>query len=90
MYLTNHYVKKTTFFGSNYIYLQIATKPARNYLPQYAIDFYHPNKLDPSIFSYPNYAMLKFRDKYSNIDDSYNYFKMIIKSADWNVFNNLI
>jgi hypothetical protein len=31
--------------------------------------------------------MLKFREKHTNIDEAYNYFKMIIKSTEWNVKN---
>ena len=41
--------------------------------------------MDISLYNYPSYIMLKFRGKESNIDDAYNYFKMIIKSGEWNV-----
>ncbi len=72
-------------FGSNYIYLQIADLANRKRLPQYIIDFYFPKEINPSLFQYPSYIMLKFRGKDSNIDECYNYLKMILNTREWNV-----
>ena len=76
-------------YGSNYIYLQIADQSNRNKLPQYVIDLYFPQEINPSLFQFPNYLMLKFRAKDSNIDEAFNYLKMILNSRDWNVKTNL-
>lgn len=72
-------------YGSNYIYIQIADKVNRNRVPQYIIDFYQPQEINPSLYQIPNYVMLKFRAKDSNIDDAYQKFKMILGGKDWNV-----
>lgn len=75
-------------YGSNYIYLQIADQFTRNKLPQYVIDFYFPQELNSALYQFPNYVMLKFRGKESNIDDAYNHMKMIINRREWNVIIN--
>ena len=46
--------------------------------------------MDASHYIYPNHSMIKFRGKNSNIDDAYNYFKMIMNAREWNVKNLLL
>jgi hypothetical protein len=71
--------------GSNYIYIELETKNYKNNLPRYIIDNHDSNYIDSVNYMLPNYTMIKFRDKGSNIDESYNIFKMILNSRDWNV-----
>ena len=75
-------------YGSNYLYIQIVSKAGKNELPQYATDFYYPNKINTALISYPNYVMIKFRGKKLKIDEAYSHFKMIINAKEWNVKKN--
>lgn len=72
-------------YGSNYIFIQIADRAHRTKLPQYVIDLYFPQEVNPQLFQFPNSVMIKFRSKEGNIDEAYSYLKMILSGKEWNV-----
>ena len=54
-------------------------------IPNYILENFSPEQLSLVSYTLPKYAMIKFRGKDSNIDQSYNIFKIGLNSKEWNV-----
>lgn len=75
-------MKKPMLYGSPYIYLEGNKTP---YIPPYITEYFSKDELIESNYTLPEYIMIKFRGKGSNIEQAYEVFKMALKLQDWKV-----
>jgi hypothetical protein len=90
-FIKSHYVKKTILYGSSYIYLEFHKTNLKGNLPKYILENFAASEITSVNYQLPDYSMLKFRGKDSNIDENYNILKIALNSKEWevNILNNI-
>ncbi len=54
-------------------------------MPNYILENFNTDELTSISYTLPQYVMIKFRGKDSNIDHTYSIFKIGLNSREWNV-----
>lgn len=87
MFISGHYVKRPFIQGSPYINIDLPKGGVSllSKCPKYILENYSQNELRNANLKYPNYAMIKFKDKHADLEGSNNILELAINSKEYNL-----